>query len=280
MWGLAFLTHRNTLYTHPPPPPPHTYIYFLSFRSEAGSHFALGSGSKSLQQEVHTPSGNARTYTNPPTSAYGQIQATSDKYVTEFHLRQISTINNPYSIHPHAVPSTIPPAQILRPHTATLAQSKPLDGKNTVSDVKPSRPKSAAHTTHSSLVGGPNRHRRQPLSTEATTTSDKPIPMKMYSREVLEKIEKLKNRTREKAAMMGVGQKADDSGHGNVSPFNMPFRTHVNFELKTHEQVKQEMLRIEAVHENQRKSKQKRQDNRQRRAWLANAKGQKVGNLN
>ena len=223
-------------------------------------------------REPYTSPSHVPTHRTPPTNTSVELAPTTDTYVTDFQMKHISTTPTPHSIHPQDVVSTIPAAKILRPHTAILEKSKPLDAKMDNANIKLRRPKSSAPTTHSSLVGESYR-KKASLSTEATPTSDVPIPMKMYSQEVLDRIENLKIRTREKAAMMGSGAKLEnEAGHGNVSQFNMPFRTHVKFELKTHDQVKREIQTIEDYHAEQKKSAQEKKDKKQRRAWLASVK--------
>ena len=254
----------------------------FNHRSETASHLA----SKFGHSEPHLfPLRPHSTGGRKPLVSQGRHGQNKDTYITNFQTTRISTAPTPHSIHPQGLNSSIPVAKIIRPHTATLERSEPLDQATASRKLKSagklvSDTRAAAFTgsNHSSLIAGTTK---KPVATALLTSEAGQammnVPMKMYSTELRDKIDLLKIRTKEKAAMMGEIIASDQSSvagppagqQGKVSPFNMPFRTHVNFQLKTQDQVMAEMQQIADDHKKIKQTEEKKRERKQKAAWLA-----------
>ena len=104
--------------------------------------------------------------------------------------------------------------------------------------------------------------------------------MLMHSAEVKSRIAQLKNARRERLeAQIASVQDAVDDGNiaiGNVSQFNEPLRTHVDFRLQTHEQTQAHLQQVsDALQRAQFSQKQKQELGKQQRAaWLSKVRGE------
>ena len=104
--------------------------------------------------------------------------------------------------------------------------------------------------------------------------------MLMHSAEVKSRIAQLKNARRERLeAQIANVQDAVDDGNiaiGNVSQFNEPLRTHVDFRLQTHEQTQAHLQQVsDALQRAQFSQKQKQELGKQQRAaWLSKVRGE------
>ncbi|XP_076443004.1 F-box and WD repeat domain containing protein 10B-like [Babylonia areolata] len=196
----------------------------------------------------------------------------------------------PYlSLHPSHVKTTIPRARVIRPISAGIMQEQPQDvefisvttatksarpGTAPVPKSHPSNRGAAPASIHAALPGTSHvRPRTQPLTSAAIEAST--VPMLMYPKNMKDKIDDLKQqrRLREPPPIMGPG----DRPYGKVSPYNPPMRTHIKFELKTHEQEREHLNHIEHIHQQQRKEEQEKLEKMQRRAWLSKVKGEPNG---
>ncbi len=197
---------------------------------------------------------------------------TTSAYVTDFEVRPVSSKTH-RSLHPRRVPSSIPRGRVLRPHTATAPRKantikEALDAEN--------RPQSAGEvlqrpgtaftmaTGMTTAFGSTREKKHHGYSTSATPPSQ--VPMLMYSHDMMERLQKLRERRKERT--MHYEHATTDPTNGRVSEFNDPMRSHVDFKLKTHEQVEQEMIDIAKSYADRKRREEIQQDRKQRQAWL------------
>ncbi|KAL8573173.1 hypothetical protein ACOMHN_036158 [Nucella lapillus] len=192
------------------------------------------------------------------------------------------------SLHPARVRTTIPRGRVIRPISAGIMQEQPPDVEfiSVTSGAKAARPGTApvpkshgissragaSAPIHAALPGTPNarlQSQQQHLTSAAVEAST--VPMLMYPKNMKEKIEEIKQqrKARESPLVMGPG----DRPLGKVSPHNPPMRTHIKFELKTHEQEREHLNHIEHIHQEQHRLEQKKLEKKQRKAWLTKVKG-------
>lgn len=171
-----------------------------------------------------------------------------------------------YSKH---VQSSIPPPRLLRPHTATMIKSNLVYGQP--------RPHSAATclpetTVQSRLRSAVSRDSRKSMATPSTSNAEM-APMLMYPQQLHDRIAQMKQRRIERQAEQQQVRKVGDQTIGNVSKFNDPLRSHVDFKLKTHHQVEQEMKEMNNRYIDDKVRQSSRQEKRQKAAWKAKVTG-------
>lgn len=186
------------------------------------------------------------------------------------------------SLHPSCVKSTIPKGRVIRPISASVLQQQ-KDANNASSATYSVRPvtapaaksypdtgKSVFRSIKTSLPGAtpvPPPSQQQTSSAIANAV----VPMLMYSKEVMQKIEEMKKQNRKAreppVAVLG------DKPLGKISPHNMPMRNHIKFELKTHKQEQAQLDSIMCINHEQKIKEQEQLEKKKRAAWLAKVKG-------
>ncbi|XP_013384756.1 CMT1A duplicated region transcript 1 protein [Lingula anatina] len=188
------------------------------------------------------------------------------------------------SMHSKKVKSTIPKAQVIRPHTAVMLRSSstsnlPQDIGNKALRPKTAptklRPKTATtvHTLQSEVTasGGKVKSHGYTTSTPAATMT----PMLMYPPGFREKMEQLQQVRQQKlAAQVSVIRSSSEPALGKVSQYNNPMRTHTEFRLFTHEQEEQKIANMGKITRDHNKKLEREAEKEKRELWLAKAKGQ------
>ena len=236
----------------------------IDMRSEAESKLSTGTSSKGRLSTGSIP--------GPTTTII----------IKEFAAKPVDATPN-LSLHSDRVKSSIPRPVVLRPHTATVIRV-PNSGKTAA--LAEVRPKSAAgvvlqrpgtaQTTTSTIrsqsatdIGDRSPSRKGGITSCGAAT--KPVPMMMYSKDLKERLEVLKEHRAIKQADAYQAMMA--CRVGNVSQFNNPMRTNADFRLLTHEQTKDYHKQVAEIYSNTDKVKKEDLERRQRQAWLAKVKG-------
>ena len=219
---------------------------------------------------------------------------TTTTILTEFGSVPVDA--KPYlSMHSEKTKSSIPPPKLLRPHTATVWKSGTYYQRPAVPPGAV-RPQSAAVHTASSRARDMKNSSSRPSaptagSPSSLVTTGEMTPMLMYSKQVKDKLAEMKQRSKDiqskfqfhsaptsSAASAVASTPATDGGQrqqpiGNVSQYNHPMRSHVDFKLKTHQQVDQEMKEMRETYKKDKVSKYKQQERKQKAAWSAKVTG-------
>lgn len=183
---------------------------------------------------------------------------------TEYRSTPVTT--RPHiSLYKKSIPSSIPEARILRPHTATLRCPTPEPGVATTRMLRKAK-QASLRGNISKVTVLPPRRKLQPTQTSPDAMM---VPMLMYSPNLSARIEDLRQHQRQRQEALLVSP----DGKGKVSKYNDPMRSHVTFTLRTHQQVEQELVAIATRRDLDERKSTRRFEKQQRAAWLAKVKG-------
>ena len=192
-------------------------LQFLQFLIEQGLAPKDPDAQSEAESNITQSSNHSRLSAPPPPNV-----PTTTTILTEFASVPIDA--KPYlSMYTNHVKSTIPPPNLLRPHTAVILQSQispqMAPPSRPASCVLPRRPDTAATRTGRSVMRSAisrdsrRSHLKQTSSTPAAAPdTNHMVPMLMYSREVRDKIAELKTRRLERQAEMQIKPVALPSG--------------------------------------------------------------------
>ena len=183
---------------------------------------------------------------------------------TEYRSAPVTT--RPHmSLYKKSIPSSIPEARVLRPHSATMRCPTPEPGVATTRMLRKAK--------QASLRGNVTKVSALPPRGKPWQTQTSPdvamVPMLMYSPDLNARIEDLKQTQRKRQEALLVSP----DGKGKVSKYNDPMRSHVTFTLRTHQQVEQELVAIATRRDLDERKNARRFEKQQRAAWLAKVKG-------
>ena len=117
-------------------------------------------------------------------------------------------------------------------------------------------------------------HKNMPSSSAVNSSI---TPMRMCSADMNRKLQKNKERTAERQAhAQKVEVDEDGKPMGKVTVYNDPMRTHVQFQLHTHQQVEQQMRKIEDDRERQKRRIASAKQRKEKQDWLIKVKGGEV----
>ena len=214
----------------------------------------------------------------------GPVVATKAVYVRDFNVTSLQPADKKFvSVHAQNLKSSIPKGQLMRPHTASAAV--PSHGMNAVTPQPPrsksvgygSRPFTAktamSSITSSSLApSSPRKKKYHGFSTSATEPVM--VPMLMYSKDVSTNAQRLKAQRKERMCQPSTPTGMNQPVIGAVSDYTNPFRAKTTFQLRTHEQIAQEVVTINRNHVEQQKQLREDQERRQKQLWLNKVKSQ------
>ena len=185
---------------------------------------------------------------------------------TEYRSTPVAT--RPHvSLYKKSVPSSIPEARLLRPHTATVRCPTPEPGVATTRMLRKAK-EASLHGSRATVLS-PRRKLRQTQTVSPDLTM---VPNLMNSSNLSAKIEELKRHQQRRQEALLVST----DGTGKVSKYNDPMRSHITFTLRTHQQVEQELVAIATRRDLDERKNTAMFEKQQRAAWLARVKGYDV----
>ena len=184
------------------------------------------------------------------------------------------------SLHPKGIKTTVPSGRSIRPMSAATSRRRPPpEPEDAVGRpvTAPSlrRPDTAISSVPSTIAtvmpGLVPQMRRQPDRLTTSGLETNLVPMKMYPKDMKEKLSALiesKRRTKSETIL----HSASDTAIGKVSKYNDPMRSHVKFELRTYEQEQSHIKRVEEEYQTKLHDDEASLERKKRAAWLAKAK--------
>ena len=214
------------------------------------------------------------------TKSKDSIPVATDKeiYSTRCEVKHIRT-SPKVSVHPKRIRTTLPRGRLIRPISASATRKEPPPtppraGRPVTAPAFRPRPDTATSIPSqiaASLPGvQPPRKKPQGVGTVGEEVSI--VPMLMYPSNMKEKLATM---LKEKRLQRHEEQleSASEIGIGKVSPFNDPMRSHVKFELRTHNQERDFILDVEKQHVEKRERDEALIERRKRLLWTAKARG-------
>lgn len=214
------------------------------------------------------------------TKSKDSIPVTAEKeiYSTRCEVKHLRTAPK-VSVHPKRIRSTLPRGRVIRPVSATatrkeLPPTPPRADRPVTAPAFRARPDTATSIPSqiaASLPGvQPPRKKVQGVGTLGEEVSM--VPMLMYPPDMKEKLATM---LKEKRLQRHEDQleSASEMGIGKVSPYNDPMRSHVKFELKTHNQEREFIEDVEKQHLEKRQKDEAVMERKKRIMWTAKAKG-------
>lgn len=181
------------------------------------------------------------------------------------------------SLHPKKVKSTVPIGRSIRPLSAAAHKQEPKEEDTVGRPVTAPtirRPDTAISdvpsTIATALPGVIPPQKKQPMGISSSMHEVNLVPMKMYPKDMKEKLSALiqeKRRDKPEALPRSVS----DTALGKVSQYNDPMRSHVKFELRTYEQEKEFINNIEMMYIEKQQKDEEMLEKKKRAAWLAKA---------
>ena len=214
------------------------------------------------------------------TKSRESIPVTADKevYSTRCEVKQIKT-SPKVSMHPQRIRTTLPRGRVIRPISATATRKEPPPtppraGRPVTAPTFRARPDTATSIPSqiaASLPGVQPSKKKQP---GFPTTGDEVsmVPMLMYPPDMKERLATMlkEKRLQRHEELL---ESASEMGVGKVSPYNDPMRSHVKFELRTHNQERDYIVDVEKQHLEKRLQEEAILERKKKRLWTAKAKG-------
>lgn len=199
-----------------------------------------------------------------------------ERYATPCEVRPTKTKIR-MSLHPRKVKTTVPIGRSIRPLSAAAHRQESAEVDLTGRPVTAPtirRPDTAISdvpsTIASALPGVIPQQKKQPVGVSSTMHEVNLVPMKMYPKDMKEKLSALIQEKR-RAKSETVLRSANDTVIGKVSQYNDPMRSHVKFELRTYEQEKEFINNIEQKYVEKQQRDEELMEKKKRAAWLAKA---------
>ena len=214
------------------------------------------------------------------TKSRESIPVTADReiYSTRCQVKPIKT-SPKVSLHPQRIRSTLPRGRVIRPISASATRKEPPPTPPRVGRpvtaphfrVRPDTATSIPSQIAASLPGvQPTRKKQLGVSTAEDEVSM--VPMLMYPSDMKEKLANLLKEKRLQRHEESL-ESASEIGVGKVSPYNDPMRTHVKFELRTHNQERDYIVDVEKQHLKKRQQEEAILERKKKLMWTARAKG-------
>ncbi|KAK3089437.1 hypothetical protein FSP39_003593 [Pinctada imbricata] len=184
------------------------------------------------------------------------------------------------SLHPKRIKTTVPSGRSIRPLSASVSRRQPPpDPEENIGRpvTAPSlrRPDTAISSVPSTIAtvmpGLVPQQKRQPDRLTTSGYESNLVPMKMYPKDMKEKLSALiesKRRTKSETIL----RSASDTAIGKVSKYNDPMRSHVKFELRTYEQEQDHIKNVEHQYQKRLQEEDEMLEKKKRAAWLAKVK--------
>ena len=226
--------------------------------------------------EIRSVKGKAKEPEMPPT-------ADREIYATKCQVKPLKT-SQKRSVHPKHIRTTLPRGRVIRPISASLTRKVPpepsKDRPITAPQLRIIRPETAS-TLPSHIAAsmpGVQPLRRRPPTVGTTGHEVNIVPMLMYPADMKEKLAaKLKEKRQQRHD--DLIESASEIGLGKVSQYNDPMRSHVKFELRTHNQEMQHITVTEKLYREQQRKDDVLTERKKRQLWTAKAKGQDINRI-
>lgn len=199
-----------------------------------------------------------------------------ERYATPCEIKPTKTKIR-MSLHPKKVKTTVPIGRSIRPLSAAAHRQEQKEEDTTGRPVTAPtlrRPDTAISdvpsTIASALPGVIPPQKKQPMGISSSMHDVNLVPMKMYPKDMKEKLSALIQEKR-RAKSETILRSASDTAIGKVSQYNDPMRSHVKFELRTYEQEKEFISNIETMYIEKQQRDEELMEKKKRAAWLAKA---------
>lgn len=199
-----------------------------------------------------------------------------ERYATPCEIKPTKTKIR-MSLHPKKVKTTVPIGRSIRPVSAAAHRQEQREEDTTGRPVTAPtlrRPDTAISdvpsTIASALPGVIPPQKKQPMGISSSMHDVNLVPMKMYPKDMKEKLSALIQEKR-RAKSETMLRSASDTAIGKVSQYNDPMRSHVKFELRTYEQEKEFISNIETMYIEKQQRDEELMEKKKRAAWLAKA---------
>lgn len=211
------------------------------------------------------------------------IPVTTDRevYATKCQVKSLKTAPK-LSVHPKRIRTTLPKGRVIRPISASVTRREPPEV--VITDSKSGRPITAPTLrarpdTASSLpshiaasMPGAQPLKRKQTGIATTGYEANIVPMLMYPADMKEKLATLLKEKRQQRTD-DLLESASEMGVGKVSQYNDPMRSHVKFELRTHNQEREYITETEKHYLERQKRDEAMLERKKRSLWTAKAKG-------
>lgn len=218
------------------------------------------------------------------------VPATHERevYYTKCQVKPLKT-SPKVSVHPKHIRTTLPKGRVIRPISASVTRKEPVEPEPVHS--KPGRPITApslrvrpdtASTLPSHIAAsmpGVQPPRRKQANIATTGYEANIVPMLMYPPDMKEKLKTLLKEKRQQRHDELI-ESASEMGLGKVSQFNDPMRSHVRFELRTHNQERDYITETEKHYQEKQKKEEAVIERKKRVLWTAKAKGGNLERIN
>lgn len=199
-----------------------------------------------------------------------------ERYATPCEIKPTKTKIR-MSLHPKKVKTTVPIGRSIRPVSAAAHRQEQREEDTTGRPVTAPtlrRPDTAISdvpsTIATALPGVIPPQKKQPMGISSSMHDVNLVPMKMYPKDMKEKLSALIQEKR-RAKSETMLRSASDTAIGKVSQYNDPMRSHVKFELRTYEQEKEFISNIETMYIEKQQRDEELMEKKKRAAWLAKA---------
>lgn len=218
------------------------------------------------------------------------VPVTHDReiYSTKCQVKPLKT-SPKVSMHPKHIRTTLPKGRVIRPISASVTRKEP--GEAEPGQSKSGRPITApalrvrpdtASTLPSHIAAsmpGVQPPRRKHSNIATTGYEANIVPMLMYPPDMKEKLKTLLKEKRQQRTDELI-ESASEMGIGKVSQFNDPMRTHVRFELRTHNQERDYITETEKLYQEKQKREEAVMERKKRVLWTTKAKGGNIARIN
>ncbi len=232
--------------------------------------------------DLRSEAGSGRTSRMSQGSKARQAQPgivpTSKSFITNFTVTPV-TSKPKVSVYPSTTASSIPAGRVVRPHTASMVpvhtgqELATQEQTRSQSALAMSRPGTAKTGLSMAMSGVASANKCYHGHLNPTTEASF-VPMLMYPKDMNEKLRDIKQKRIERLEQMKRPVSEPAPKVGKVSAHNDPLRSHVDFKLRTHCQVEQELANIAKIYVDQKKKIEMEKERKQKSAWLSKVKKQ------
>ena len=220
------------------------------------------------------------------TKSRDSIPVATDKeiYSTRCEVKHIRT-SPKSSVHPKRIKTTVPRGRLIRPISASAQRKEPPEtppraGRPVTAPALRARPDTATSIPSQIALSMPGVQLPRKKIPEVGTTGEEVsiVPMLMYPPDMREKLATMLKEKRQQRHEEQL-ESASEMGIGKVSPFNDPMRSHVKFELRTHNQESDFIRDVEKQHLEKREKDEAMVERRKRLLWTAKARGGEMSRI-
>lgn len=219
------------------------------------------------------------------------IPAATEKeiYATKCQVKPLKT-SPKVSVHPKRIRTTLPKGRVIRPISASVTRKEPYVpedqdesklGRPITAPALRARPDTASTLPSHIAASMPGVHppRRKQQNISSTGYEANIVPMLMYPADMKEKLATLLKEKRQHRHDEHL-ESASEMGLGKVSQYNDPMRSHIKFELRTHNQERDYITETEKHYQERQKREEAILEKKKRVLWTAKAKGGKLSRIN